>query len=173
MASTMPSTSRLGMMLVYRLPGARTMTSASSRASTAAGRGCSGISRTRRMRQSCSFLQRKDPALAHYAGSVFKGGLQLHVRRCHRQHPAGNGQHLTHALHRPVKAGHNAVEGRQEQIAEALSCQRPLAKSDSASAGPSEARHWPEPPDSCGCLPAAAFPGPAAAGRSRRRRPPW
>ena len=73
-------------------------------------------------------LAAKDPALAHYAGSVFKGGLQLHVRRCHRQHPAGNGQHLTHALHRPVKAGHNAVEGCQEQIAEALSCQRPLAK---------------------------------------------
>ena len=48
MASAMPSTSRLGMMLVYKLPGPSKITSALRMASTAWGRagGCSGMRRT-------------------------------------------------------------------------------------------------------------------------------
>ena len=47
------------MMLVYRLPGPRTIMSASWMAESASGRarGFSGISRTWRMRQSSCFLQ--------------------------------------------------------------------------------------------------------------------
>ena len=73
-------------------------------------------------------LAAEDVALAHHAGPVFKGGLQLHVRRGHRQHPAGDGQHLAHTLHGPVKAGHDAVQGRQKQVAEALACKAPIGK---------------------------------------------
>ena len=59
MASTTPSTSRLGMTLVYRLPGPIRIRSASRMAWRAAGRaaGRSGSSATWAMRQSCSFLK--------------------------------------------------------------------------------------------------------------------
>ena len=70
----------------------------------------------------------EDLGLPHHAGAVFKLRLQLYVRRGHRQHPAGDSQNLAHAAHRHIKGGRNAVKGRQEQIAEALSRQRPLCE---------------------------------------------
>ena len=70
----------------------------------------------------------EDLGLPHHAGAVFKLRFKLHVRRGHRQDPARDGQDLAHAAHRRVKGGGDAVQRRQEEVAEALPCQGPLGK---------------------------------------------
>ena len=71
-------------------------------------------------------LALKDAGLPHHPYAVFKLRLQLDILIGHRQHPTGDGQHLTQALYRPVKTGHDAVESRQKEIAEALARQLSL-----------------------------------------------
>ena len=70
-----------------------------------------------------SLFEGTDLGLPQHRGAVFKGGLQRHVGIGHRQHPAGDGQHLAHAGHRLVEGIGNAVEGRQDQIPEGLARQ--------------------------------------------------
>ena len=72
------------------------------------------------MRQSSLFLAVEDLGFSHHRGAVFKLRLQLDVSGGHRQHPAGNGQHLTHAADRHIEGGRDTVQRRQEQVAEAL-----------------------------------------------------
>ena len=67
------------------------------------------------------FLAVEDFRLAQDLGAIFKLCLQLDVGGGHREHPAGDGQDLAHAADRLIEAAAgNTVEGRQEQVAEAL-----------------------------------------------------
>ena len=61
--------------------------------------------------------------------AVFELRFQLHIAGGHGDHPAGDGQDLAHAADRLVEApAGNAVEGRQEEVAEALALQRALGE---------------------------------------------
>ena len=63
----------------------------------------------------------EDLRLPEDRGAVFKFRLQLNIGVGHRNHPTGDGQDLAHAAHRLVEVSSgDAVEGRQEQVAEAL-----------------------------------------------------
>ena len=66
--------------------------------------------------------------LAQHGSAIFKGGLQLDVFIGHRKHPPRDGQHLAETRHRLIKAGHNVVQRRQQQIAQTLTCQRAVGE---------------------------------------------
>ena len=69
-----------------------------------------------------------DLGLPHHPGAVLKDSLQLHIGAGHRDHTAGNGQHLAHLRDRLLKGAGHPVQGGQDQVAEGLSGQRPLGE---------------------------------------------
>ena len=74
------------------------------------------------------FFTFKNRGLSYHLCAIFKGGFQLYVFICHRQNAPCDGQHLAQAFHRRVKAGHNTVQRRQKEIAEALARQGTVRK---------------------------------------------
>ena len=73
-------------------------------------------------------FEAEDIALADNVGAVFKGRRQSHVRRRDGNDRAADGKHLPHAAHRLVKRAGDAVERREQEIAEALPAQRAALK---------------------------------------------
>ena len=74
------------------------------------------------------FLTIENAGFSQHGGPVLKGGLQLDVFIGHRQHTAGDGQYFAQTRHRLVKAGHDIVQRRQQQVAQALARQRAVCK---------------------------------------------
>ena len=74
------------------------------------------------------FLTIENAGFPQHSGPVLKGGLQLDVFIGHRQHTTGDGQYLAQTRHRLVKAGHDIVQRRQQQVAQTLARQRTVCK---------------------------------------------
>ena len=74
------------------------------------------------------FFALKNFRLPHHLSTIFKLGFQHHIFIGHRQHPPGNGQHFAHAAHCHIEGWGYLIEGRQKEIAKALSLQDSLRK---------------------------------------------
>ena len=114
-------TSSGGSMLVNRLPGPATITSARSSASQTWGmqRGRSGIRPTRRMRPA----GRGDRGLAAHHAAVLELRDQRHQLARRRQHRAAGADHPRRDLHRVREVVGHVGERGQHQVADRVSVQ--------------------------------------------------